>query len=137
MFLWHILILLHWRLHATDKIRSVDINPTADSNHCNKCNLCKGDPSSNHRLYNMETDANLRKKQISIKIRIKKRFHDAKDTYELDSSSTLAVATEPQICFTSRPLTENSGNSCSHRKHAGFLCLFQNKNKSMNGFDVI
>lgn len=55
LFLWHILILLHWRLHVIHKIRSVDINPTANSNQCDKSNLRKGDPSSNHGLFQGHT----------------------------------------------------------------------------------
>lgn len=68
----------------------------------------------------METDVNLRKKQIhtqrSIKSRFflkkKKRFHDAKDTYVLliVSSSTLLVAAEQQIFYAARPLTKNNVN---------------------------
>lgn len=55
LFLWNILILLHWRLHVIHKIRSVDINPTANSNQCDKSNLRKGDPSSNHVLFQVQT----------------------------------------------------------------------------------
>lgn len=67
LFLWLILILLHWGLGVLHKIRSVDINPTANSNQRDNGHLRKGDPSSNHGLFQDQTpkpDMNLRGKNI-------------------------------------------------------------------------